>query len=298
MYLTKEKLLRLNACDSGIKWFERTFPHGAELVDVINHKYMDKHFLHWGYVNLSTSPEEKEAYRKKLKIDCGGADYTIYESDDVVGSSYVTHSSRVNGCEHVFYSEDIKDSNCILQSNTVENSNFVYGSNFVYDSSRILNGKNINESFNVINSEYVVNSKYVFGAAAIKNSAYIADIGFAETRQINDSYFISGSKNLNHCLFCFGIENKSYQLFNQPIDEFEYKMIVRQMESVLRDWEPEYVKDNFWPERTIPLEAPRIEWNAMKQWGKLPDKFWDWVKTLPYYNDSIMYSLTYQGDKV
>ena len=298
MYITKETLLSHNACGQGLKWFERTFPNGAEIIDVINHKYADKHFLHWGFTNLTTTEEEKEAYRKKLNINCGEANYSIYQSDDVIGSSYVTHSSHIDGCEHVFYSSDIKDSNCILRSNNVENSKLVYGSDFVFDSKKVVNGKNINGSQVIVNSDYVIDSHHIYGAAAIKNSAYIADIGFAETRQINNSYFISGSKNLDHCLFCFGIENDSYKLFNKSIDEMEYKMIVRQMESILRDWEPEFVRDNFWPERTIPLDAPILQRNAMKQWAGLPDRFWDWVKTLPYYNDSIMYSLTFQGDKV
>ena len=298
MYITSDMLKRYGACDAGQKWFDRTFPNGGELIDIINHKYATPEFLHWGYTNLSTSDEEKAAYRKKLKINCGEADYSIYESDNVAGSSYVTHSSNINGCEHIFYSKDVTDSNCILHSNTVENSRCVYGSHFVYDCEKIVNSKNITDSQCIVNSDYVVNSHHIYGAAAIKNSAYIADIGFAETRQINNSYFISGSKNLDHCLFCFGIENDSYKLFNKSIDEMEYKMIVRQMESILRDWEPEFVKDNFWPERTIPLDAPVLQRNAIKQWAGLPNRFWDWVKTLPNYREDIMYSLTYQGDKV
>ena len=298
MYITKETLERYGACGSGLKWFERTFPNGAEIIDVINHKYADKHFLHWGFINLATTEEEKEAYRKKLKINCGNANYSICSSDNVAGCSYVIHSSYVDGCEHVFYSNDVKDSNDILRSNNVENSKLIYGSDFVYDSERVINGKNINASTAIVNSEYIVNSHCIFGATNIKNSAYISDIGFAETKQISDSYFISGSKNLNHCLFCFGIENQSYQLFNKPIDETEYAMIVRQMQSILRDWEPELVKDNYWPQGTIPLDAPILQRNALTQWKNLPDRFWDWVKTLPNYREDIMYSLTYQGDKV
>ena len=298
MYITKEILERYGACGQGLKWFERTFPNGAEIIDVINHKYADKHFLHWGFVNLTTTEEEKEAYRKKLNINCGEANYSIYESDNVAGCSYVTHSSYVDGCERVFYSKDVRDSNDILRSNNVENSKLIYGSDFVFDSERVINGKNINGSQAIVNSEYIVNSHHIFGATNIKNSAYISDIGFAETKQISDSYFISGSKNLNHCLFCFGIENQSYQLFNKPIDEMEYTMIVRQMQSILRDWEPELVRDNYWPQGTIPLDAPILQRNAIAQWKNLPNRFWDWVKTLPNYREDIMYSLTFQGDKV
>ena len=78
----------------------------------------------------------------------------------------------------------------------------------------------------------------------------------------------------------------------------EYKVIVRQLTSILSDWEPEFVKDGLWPEATVPLDAPILQRNALIQWGKLPDRFWQWVKTLPGYREDIMYSLTYQGDKI
>lgn len=298
MYITKEQLVAVGACGQGLKWFERTFPNGAELTDVINHKYASPHFLHWGLANLTTTDKEKEIYRRKLNIDCGDANYSIYESDNIISSSYVTHSSHIDGCEHVFYSNNIKDSNYILRSNDIENSKFIYGSDFVFDSERVINGKNVNNSQVIVNSDYVINSHHIYGAASIKNSAYIADIGFAETKQIKDSYFISGSKNLDHCLFCFGIENQNYQLFNKTIDEIEYTMMVKQLKFVLEDWEPEFVKDNFWPQGTIPLDAPILQRNAVKQWGGIPDKFWQWIKTLPGYDASILYSITYNSNLI
>ena len=68
MILTKEILEKYDACSQGVKWFERTFPNGGELIDVINHRYTDKQFLHWGFTNLTVSEEEKAAYYKKLNI--------------------------------------------------------------------------------------------------------------------------------------------------------------------------------------------------------------------------------------
>ena len=298
MYITKDKLERYGACDQGLKWFERTFPNGAEIIDIINHKYADKSFLHWGFATLPTTDEEKAAYREKLKIDCGNDNYSIYESDNISKSKYVTYSSNVRDSEFIFHSKEVENSTSILHSDTVENSNRIYGSSFIYDSEKIINSKNVTESNNIINSDYVLNSHHIYCASGIKNSAYIADIGFAETCHVRDSYFISGGKHLDHCLFCFGITNQSYQLFNRPIDEVEYKMIIRQMESILRDWEPEFVKENYWPEKTIPIDTPTLQRHAGKQWASLPDRFWNWVKTLPGYDSGIMYSLTFQSDKV
>jgi hypothetical protein len=295
MYITKEQLVHHGACGQGLKWFERTFPNGAELIDVINHKYASPHFLHWGYANLSTSEGERAAYRVKLKIDCGNNNYTIYESDNIKDSIYVTHSSNVENSGYVFNSEDVVNSNNILKSKIVENSFQVYESEFVYDSHRIVKGKNITNSREIVYSDYVINSHHIMYAAAVKNSAWISDISFGLTKRINNSYFISRGQDLDHCMFCSGLEGKKYHIFNTEVSSDEYEIIKKQLFSILKDWKPEIVVDDEWPEATIPLDAPRIQRNLIRQYAGLPDKFWRWVSTLPGYDPSILYSITYQS---
>jgi hypothetical protein len=61
-------------------------------------------------------------------------------------------------------------------------------------------------------------------------------------------------------------------------------------------WDAELVKDNEWPECTIPLDMPTIQRNVLKQYEALPESFWRWVKTLPGYDPGILYHLTYNRD--
>lgn len=294
MYITKETLIRHGACGQGLKWFERTFPNGAELMDVINHKYADRHTLHWGFANLTTTEEEQAAYRAKLNIDCDENNYTIYESDNIHNSKYVTHSSRIFDSSYIFNCEEITRSDDILQSQNVEDSSLVYDSEFVYNSHHILKCKNVTNSHEIVCSDYVIESHHIMQAAAVKRSAWVTDFHFGLTKQITDSYFISRGQNLEHCMFCYGLDNKKYHIFNKEVSPEEFEVIHRQLFSILKDWQPEFVVDDEWPEQQIPLDAPRVQRNIIKQFANLPDKFWRWVMTLPGYDPAILYAITYQ----
>lgn len=293
MYITKEILQRYNACGKGYDWFVRYFPEGAELIEVINHKYVSPHVLHWGMANLTTSDEEKEAYRKKLIIDCGEYNYSIYESDNVVNSSYVTHSSRITDSKHVFHSEDITASNNILQSNNIENSSLVYGSEFVFDSDKVLQSKNVTNGCRVVCSDYVFNSHDIYNAASVKNSAFVGGLSIGATKRIDNCLFVADCEDLEHCMLCHNLHNKKYCLFNKEISVEEYEIIKRQMTSILAGWKPTLVHEDEWPSETIPLDTPRIERNIAKQYANLPEKFWRWVKTLPNYDPMVLYTITY-----
>ena len=293
MYLTLELLEKHGACGQGVVWFKRTFPNGAELSEVINHKYATPHFLHWGYANLTTTEEEKALYRKKLEINCGEYNYSIYHSDKISNSKNVTHSHAVENSEYIFHSEDVINSNSILNSKVVENSQMVYESNFVYDSRKIELSNNITNGLCIVDSDYVFNSDHIINAAAVKYSAYVGDLAVDSTKRIDHSYFITRGVDLSYCLFCSNLQGKKYHLFNKEITPEEYDLFVKQMASILRGWEPELVVDNEWPKETVPLDNPRVQRNIIKQYSNLPDKFWRWVKTLPGYDPAIMYAITF-----
>ena len=295
MFITETTLERFNACENGKKWFARHFPEGGELVDVINHRLISPEMLHWGYTNLPTSYEERAAYWTKLAVDEKSRS-TAYESDNIINSSWVSKSSRIDNASYIFSSKDIKNCEDILLSEMVEDSTLIFGSEFVYSSSCILHSKNINNSRNIINSNYVVNSHSITNAVTVTNSAYVSALILGGTSQIRDSRFIADCHNLKHCLFCHNIKDSEYKIFNKQVDEADYELIVRQLDNILMAWEVELVKNNEWPTHTIPLDMPIIQRHLGKQWRNLPEKFWRWVRTLPGYDKSIMYTLTYNGD--
>lgn len=297
MFLTSEILKHHEACESEIKWFDRHFPNGAELIDVINHKTTTLEFLHWGFIHLITSAEEKEAYWQKLNIQCEKR-YSVYRSNDVSNSEWVSRSSKVEESSYVFSSSEIAFSNNVLSSNLVEHSSKIYNSSFVYSSQRIVQSQNVTNSRNIIHSDYIVNSHSIRNAAAVTNSAFVDGWLPGETKQIKNSRFIMSCTNLKNCLFCHKVENGEYLLFNAPIDKEDYEVIVQQLDRLLGDYEVEMVKDNDWPANTIPIDEPRIQHNILKQYEKLPSAFWRWVKTLPNYDPAVLYAITYSKELI
>lgn len=296
MFLTLDTLERHGACDSGKKWFARYFPNGGELIDVLRHPRVSPEILHWGYNHLTTSLEEQEIYWKQLNISTP-ARWSIYESDNITNGSYITRSSRVTASDYVFSCKDIVDSNSVSASSFVERSRQIFDSEFVYDSQKVYMSKNVNQSMNIVNSDYCVRSSSIMNAAVVTRSHYVHSLRVGVTKQVTDSAFIIDCTNIKHCLFCANLDNKEYMIFNQPVEPEQFDMIMTQMKNLLAGWQAEYVKDE-WPEEMIPLGAPQLQRNIAKQFAHLPEPFWRWVRTLPNYNSSILYSITFQGNLI
>jgi hypothetical protein len=135
-------------------------------------------------------------------------------------------------------------------------------------------------------------------ASAVTNSAFV-DAWFAGgTRQIKDCRFIMECTNLKHSLFCHKISDGEYMIFNKQVDAADYELIVKQLDKILTNHEAELVVEGEWPHHTIPLDAPKIQRNIIKQYGNLPSTFWRWVKTLPGYDPSVLYAITYNKELI
>lgn len=293
MYLTIDVLEKYGACGSGVKWFKRHYPEGGELMEVIQNPKIDTHTLHWGYEHLPTTEEEKAKYRELLHIDCGENYKTVYKSDHIKDSAFVTYSKDVVNSTYVFHCNGVENSNSIGSSQNVQNSSQIFHTDFCYDSNRILNSQNITSCTNVVNCGCAVNSTSVFNAGTVINSSFVSNILPLGSKNIRNSHFIGDCFNLKNCLFCHGITDGEYLMFNQPIEKEEYDMFVAQLRQMLKGAELELTK-NDWPADQVPLDAPNIQYNIILQYSALPEVFWRWVKTLPNYNPMILYNITMQ----
>jgi hypothetical protein len=114
VYLNKEILKAVSACEAGYKWLDRYFPDGAELIDIINHKYAPIEFVQWGYERThdQLSEEEKVACFKKLKINCADCK-NINNSYKVENSSYVFMGRNVVNSDYVSSGKNIQNSSMI-----------------------------------------------------------------------------------------------------------------------------------------------------------------------------------------
>ena len=289
MFITVELLQEKLACEPGILWFKRHFPDGAEMIDVIAERTVTPDFLHWGRANLDYSQDELSAYIKKLNIV--NSNY-VYESNDIEHSVFVSLSSRVDGSRNVCRSHDVIDSKNIIGADSIERSHNISNSMFCYDSDRVVCSKNVNNSTDIVMSDYVINSHYIVNATSVINSQYIGS-WIGTTSKITDSMFINNCYNLKNCLFCSEAQNDENLLFNQKIDPAQIEMIKKQLTSILKEWKPKLYQED-WEEEIVPFNAPKLERNLGVMFSELPDRFWDWIKTLPGYDPNILFAIVYQ----
>lgn len=287
MYLTKEILDKYHACGQGREWFDKNFPDGAELVDVINRRHVPFHVLHWGFENFSSTPEEKEAYYAATKIiDCPRP-HSIYKCDNVTASDTVFNSN------HIGNSRDIRDSsyvnNCQLVhfGDVVENSNVVINSSFVFDSERVVQSKNVNGSTVVYRSEFVVNSRFVHCASNIENSYCVVGYSEGRTRNIRNCSFVTNCVNLTDCLFCSELSDAENCLFNKPVSHEVIEQTKKQLALILRDWEPVMID-----------EDGSVNTNLIVHYRYLPERFYNWLKTLPGYDPMVVYGITFKEELI
>jgi hypothetical protein len=271
MYLTPDDILKYGPCYVAYSFMTRYYPEGGELSDIMRHKYMTEHFLHWGYENLDVSDEEKALYRELLSINCENPE-TIFKSRDIDCSAFVKESKHVYNSECVDDSTEVSDSKNIASSNDVHDSEKVLSSNFVFDSKEIITGTNITNSSNVVLSQFVVDSNSIYRSKQVESSQWLQDC-----ENVEDCFMCSGCHDLKHALLCQDATGE-YMIFNKPVEPKRFELIKKQMFSLLRGFEMKL--NDGWKLDMFETHA-RISHNLMKHYDGVSDRFWSWAKTLP-----------------
>jgi carbonic anhydrase/acetyltransferase-like protein (isoleucine patch superfamily) len=279
MYITLDLMQKRGASQDFIDFFIEHFPDGVEMIDVINMRHLPEGFLHWGYQHLDPNEEETKAYWARIDVvDSIG----IHESTHVYNSSLVSDSSHVDNSEEIYKSTNITNSNYVSASEYVEDSQFVGMSAFVVKSARILQSKNVENSQEVVLSNYIITADEIFNSNNIVNGSIIWN-----SNNLTECGFCANCNNLKYSLFCSSIKDGEYMLFNKPIDKVRFDMIWKQF----RKYAPHLSFTSGWKKDFGNL--PHVNYNYRKHLKEIPIQFWSWVHTLPGFDASIMYSLTF-----
>ena len=153
MFITANLLKKISACDQDIHCFERFYPDGAELINVIRDCHVSKEFLHWTREFLINNTEEMAAY-------CAVCDIVnttgFWYSANVHDSMYVAKSTKVKNSRSVFESIGVSNSFDIVNSDEVSDSKQIFYSSMVDVSEKLFKGTNVVESINVEKSQVKV----------------------------------------------------------------------------------------------------------------------------------------------
>ena len=285
MFITIDLLKRFKACEDGLKYMERFYPDGVEMIDLIKDKHIPKEMLHWGRAHLTHSAEDLEAYCAACNIV---NTEVFWYSEKVRDSKNVVKSKNVAASEGVFSSNDIKLSFDIVSSEFVENSKQIYSSNMIDNAKRILHCANVSDSVNICHSTAVARSKNVYRSQDVFDSSEIID-----SSGVTGSHFCNKCSNITNCMFCFGLSDAEYHIFNKPVTKARFELFEQQYKRFMNsefDIELNFIKGD-WPECLVTGIVPTN--TVFNVWYEpISDKFWKWVKTLPGYNAMALYNQT------
>ena len=304
MIFSIDKLSGANDYRGYKKLIERTnFPkEPMELIDAM------------GWVQSHSSNEEKVLFSElfsdwrtyvgmaPIEVEKFEEVFEITDSHIILSSFYINSSSRVRDSENVSnskyiaFSKDIKNSERVYSSADVENSQYVNASFGVLDSAEVKDSSKIQYSQNVFNSGEVLDCYGAYSCKEVEGSLGIFNISTGK-----EIYFSTDLENCSYCLFCSGLKNKKFFLFNQEIDSKDWFVI---KELLLTEWSKE--DKNFY--KIISFEDDDKEWcgfRAYTNYGAgfsyvarrdffqgLSSKFLKYIRSMPYYNEWLLYQIT------
>lgn len=208
----------------------------------------------------------------------------IYKSQDITNSEIVVNSQTVENSKNIFYSTSVIGSKDIVRSEDVDGSNLVFNSFLVSRSSKINESSNITDSVNICNSSMVLRGRNIIHSSNIANSADLVSCD-----NITNSFFCANSKDLFSCIFCNELKNKEYHIFNHPISPERFDIITDQYQR-FQDSELGFIEA--WPEELAIAYDPNYIIDIRKWYASISPKFWKWVRTLPHYDEMMLYQMT------
>lgn len=304
MIFSIDKLAGVSDYRSYKKLIERTnFPkEPMELIDAM------------GWVQSHSSNEEKVLFSElfsdwrtyvgmePLEIEKFEEVFEITDSHIILSSFCIDSSSRVRDSENVFHSKyvafgkDIKNSERVYSSADVENSQYVNTSFSVLDSAEVKDSSKIRHSQNVFNSGEVLDCYGVYSCKEVEGSLGIFNVSTGK-----EIYFSTDLENCSYCLFCSGLKDKKFYLFNQEIDSRDWFVI---KELLLNEWSEE--DESLY--KIVSFEDDNNEWCGFRYLSKtdtnfsyvaqrdffqgLSSKFLKYIRSMPYYNEWLLYQIT------
>lgn len=284
MYITKEVLEKYGACAQGIKFVDKFFPDGIEMIELIQTKHIPHEMLHWGFDHLPWNEKERETYESVLEII---SSQHYHGSEKLFDSSFIGKSKKIHSSSFVFNSENVRNSNIINESQDVDDSQRIFKSNFVYSSSNVYGSTNITNSNNIYNVIYALNSRNCAGGKNIVDSSEIFN-----SENVENSFFCTSVNTLQNCYFCNKITDATNMVFNRPVGERIMSNIRVQYEKFLAEISPRIIEEI--PSTSINI-MPVVNLNFSSYFEQLPNEFWRWVRSLPGYDSEIMYNITYNS---
>lgn len=242
------------------------------------------------YVGMA--PIEVEKFEEVFEITDS---HIILSSFCIDSSSRVRDSENVSNSKYIAFSKDIKNSERVYASSNVENSHYISVSFNVLGSTEVKDSSKIQYSQNVFNSDEISNCYAVYSCKEVEDSLGIFNVSTGK-----EIYFSTDLENCSYCLFCSGLKDKKFYLFNQEIGSKDWFVI---KELLLNEWSEEEKKlykvisfeddDKSWYGFKTSNYSATLSYVAQRDFFQsLSSKFLKYIRSMPYYNDWLLYQIT------
>lgn len=235
------------------------------------------------YYLLSFNDDEAKAI-----LDECARRFEITDSEDTHGSNTIKNS------KHIWGSANVTDSQYIIDSTNVWDSTHIYESDEItrsietWRSFKISNSKFIFNCHDIDNSQGILNSANVKNSTNIQDGFVVEDSQFCSGAVLFNCYFCTESEDLTNAMFCTGLESaKPFQIFNQPIDQFEWQDLREELEfRLLVESNPSFftIKSHL---NSVPLYRYTLNEAPGAIFSGLSKDFFGWVGTLPHYSEEL-----------
>lgn len=281
MIVSIDLLKKYNACKPAINFFEQNYPDGIEALEIIKDSRITPDMLHFAARYFPLNQEELNKYREICKIENSKH---VFSSEDVINSIGISQSKHIKNSEFIKLSSQVSYSQNVYDSKRVENSNDIWNSKNIKHSSQIISSSDVSDSFNIMDSDIVSWSKNIMNSMVVDASYYI----FKGQKVIN-SAFSTFIKNCNNCLFCAGIEDEEYMIFNEPVDEDTFEMYMDILQSKLEEETSEFIRID----KGAHKAGRRFDFSMRPDslFEGLSSEFYGWVSTLPNFKEEKFFQI-------
>ena len=91
-------------------------------------------------------------------------------------------------------------------------------------------------------------------------------------------------------MFCWDINDAEYHIFNKPIDPERFEMLQAQYRKYITE-ELAYTSSE-WPREMLIPTFPHMHVFYDRHYAVLNDKFLRWARTLPNFDEQLLYEMT------
>lgn len=241
----------------------------------------ERDFIYWAYLHLNYDDNEFDKMREILDIDTSKY---VFESFKVFDSVFVQHSQDIYNSKLIFFCDGIRDSLNVQKSKTI------------IDGYKIIASSNVEHSFYTVNSTKIKECTDVYLCKDCDSCYGIADsiglkdcMGVYKSENCAYAHYSQNLKNCKYCLFCDGLTDKEFHIFNREVDRKDFFIIFSVFSEYMVRQNLQNVKIFNTKDKFLSYEVGAKMINFYKN---LSDIMIQKIKNLPYYNAKIAFDIT------